>query len=373
MSPVCSRQRTDVVVAGAVFLVLTALIILPPGGPREPVPLGLAIALASGQAGSLVLMRHRPEAGMVVAVAAGIGLEALSPDIGWLGQVAAVLACYARIRTPSRSLWVLAVLVAAAPVKLLTGDWRTMLLAMGGPVIGWMLGELGRTRALRRDEERRSIAAHERTRIARELHDVLAHTVSVIVVQAQAAEDVFDRRPEQARKALGTIGTAAKSTLQELRMLLHTLSEDTGETGPQPGLGNLDALAASMGTTGLRVQLDVAMTAGPAPAVDLSAYRIVQESLTNTLRHSQATQARVTVRCAADSVRVEVQDDGPARSTGRVIGSGQRGIVGMRERARLLGGTLEAGPTAEGGFRVRAELPRQPAATAAAALTGVAV
>ncbi|WP_306207953.1 sensor histidine kinase [Actinoplanes sp. RD1] len=354
-------RQIDIGVAGALFLVLTLLVIVTPEGPRGPLGFGAAIALAGVQAGSVVLMRRRPEAAMAVAVAAGAGLEVLSPGIGWLGQASAVLACYARLRPPRRSLWVLALLSGSAVLELLTGDGLTeTLLAAAGPALGWTLGELARTRDLRRQEERQRILAQERTRIARELHDVLAHTISVIVVQAQAAEDVFDRRPEHARKALTTIGTAARGTLQELRVLLQTLSDESEGTGPQPGLAQLPELAASLGTTGLRVDLRAEPVRLP-PAVDLSAYRIVQESLTNTLRHSQATRARVTVSCTGAAVSVEVSDDGPARVQGRVAGS-RHGLIGMRERARLLGGTFDAGPTATGGFLVRADLPLEAAA-----------
>ncbi|MCY1140102.1 sensor histidine kinase [Actinoplanes sp. Pm04-4] len=307
-------------------------------------------------------IRRRPEAAMVVAIVAGVGLEFLAPSIGWLGQVAAVLASYALVRSPRRSLWFLAVLVAGTPWKLVSGDWRNLMLAAAGPALGWALGELGRVRRLRRQDAERRILAQERARIARELHDVLAHTVSVIVVQAGAAADVFETRPDLARKALGSIDTAARSTLAELRVLLQTMSAgDVDEQSPQPGLDQLGALTSSLRQTGLRVDVDQPAGGVPLPAaVDLSAYRIVQESLTNTLRHSRSDRARVRVTREPGSVRLEISDDGPARVTGRVDGSGRRGIVGMRERARLLGGTLEAGPQPGGGFRVVADLPWEP-------------
>ncbi|MGC4877144.1 sensor histidine kinase [Micromonospora sp. DT43] len=352
--------RPDLRVAVGLFVVLATLIVVTPNGPHQPIGYAAALALAAVQASTIAALRHHPEGAMAAAVLAGIGIEFLSPTIGWLGQVAAVLAGYARLRSPSRSLWVLALLLAGTPWKLAHGDWRNVLLAIAGPALGWTLGELGRTRALRRQDSERRIVTQERERIARELHDVLAHTVSVIIVQAGAAQDVFDRRPDLARAALTSIDLAARSTLSELRVLLQTMSADAGPdpATPQPGLAQLDTLAASLRATGLTVELDREPAVSPLPAaVDLSSYRIVQESLTNTLRHSQATLARVTVRCSPLSVRLEIRDDGPARPSGRVDRSSHRGIVGMRERARSLGGTLDAGPVPGGGFRVRADLP----------------
>jgi signal transduction histidine kinase len=353
-------SRAEVGVPAGFFVLLAALVVVTPAGPRTAGGYALALAFAAVQAGAMVPMRRRPELSMAVGVLAGVGLEALSPGIGWLGQAAAVLAYYTRVRPPARSLSVLALLVAGTPWKLARGDWTDLLLAAAGPALGWTLGELARTRALRREDLQRRILALERQRIARELHDVLAHTVSVIVVQAGAAEDVFDTRPDLARKALASIDRAARSTLSELQMLLQAVSpqDDQATDAPQPGLDRLDELVASLQVVGLRVELERDAEAAPLPAaVDLSAYRIVQESLTNTLRHSQATRARVVVRREPGSVRLEISDDGPARPAGRVGGTGRRGIVGMRERARLLGGTLDAGPCPGGGFRIRADLP----------------
>ncbi|MBU2666431.1 sensor histidine kinase [Actinoplanes bogorensis] len=354
------RRRADLIGAVMLWLLLTSLLVITPGGPQSGPAWVAAFGLATIQAGAVAWVRHRPETAMAVAIVAGVGIEALSPDVGWLGQVAAVLASYALVRPPRRSLWILGLLVAATPWKLATGDWRNLMLAVAGPALGWALGELGRVRRLRRQDAERRILAQERARIARELHDVLTHTVSVIVVQAGAAADIFDARPDLARKALGAIDTAARSTLAELRVLLQTMSagEASGVDVPQPGLDQLGSLTAGLRETGLRVELDHRPGGEPLPAaVDLSAYRIVQESLTNTLRHSRSTHARVSVTRAPASILVEISDDGPARATGRADASGHRGIVGMRERARLLGGTLDAGPQPGGGFRVLADLP----------------
>jgi signal transduction histidine kinase len=352
------------VVAAGLFVVLAALIAVTPGGPRGWAGYAAALVCAAVQASSTGAVRRRPELATAVGILAGVGLELLSPGIGWLGQAAAVLACYARVRPPARSLWVLALLIAGTPWKLVHGNETDLLLAAAGPALGWTLGELSRTRALRRRDLERRIVAQERQRISWELHDVLAHTVAVIVVQAGAAEDVFEARPDLARKALAAIDRSARSTLSELQTLLQTMNpqDDPAADALRPGLDRLADTVASLQLTGLHVDVDRDVPSERLPAtVDLSAYRIVQESLTNTLRHSQATRARVVVRQRPGTLRVEIIDDGPARQVGRGGDGGRRGIVGMRERARLLGGTLDAGPVPGGGFRVCADLPLEAA------------
>ncbi|WP_239134052.1 sensor histidine kinase [Rugosimonospora africana] len=332
-----------------------------PGGPRTPAGLTAAVALAVVQSSSLLWMRRYPVPAMVVVIAVGVGLQILCPQMGWLGLAASPLVFFAMLRPPRISLWALAAEVVGVPWRLVDGGWRDVLLAAAGPALTWSLGELIRSHHLRREAERRRILAEERTRIARELHDVVAHTVSVIVVQAAAAEDVFDARPERARQALGGIQAAARTALAELRTLLQTMRPEnlTEPNEPQPGLDQLESLAASLRAAGLEVVLRTEGSAEPIPAgVDLSAYRIVQESLTNTLRHARATRADVTVRYAPLALQLEIVDDGTARLPGTAVTSGTRhGIVGMRERARLLGGTLDAGPMPHGGFQVRAHLP----------------
>jgi signal transduction histidine kinase len=173
-------------------------------------------------------------------------------------------------------------------------------------------------------------------------------------VQAAAADDVFDERPDQARAALRSIEHAGRDALGELRRLLGAV-QPADPDGPQPGLDRLDELAEPLRAGGLDVVVRREGEPAPLPAgVDLSAYRIVQEALTNTLRHARATSAEVTVTYEDDAVEVDVRDDGRAAGDGQ--GSG-RGLVGMRERAALVGGTLEAGPQPGGGYRVHARLP----------------
>jgi signal transduction histidine kinase len=217
-----------------------------------------------------------------------------------------------------------------------------------------------------REEEARRRVDEERMRIARELHDVVSHTIGVISVQAGVAAHLLHRRPDKAADSLAAIRQASDEALGELHAMLGVLREGDGHgdgeapLSPAPGLDELDALVAQAAGAGLevRVSLEGAPRRLPA-AVDLAAYRVVQESLTNVVRHAGASRAEVTVTHGDDEVVVEVTDDGragPAPASGNGAGSGQ-GIVGMRERARALGGSLEAGPRPGGGFRVRASLP----------------
>jgi signal transduction histidine kinase len=348
----------DRAVAAAMALTLIGLVLGAPDGPQTTPGRGAALVLAVVQASTVLWIRRRPEAAMAVALAAGIGIEALAPHVGWLGLAAAPLSYFAWLRPPRVSLWALGVMLALSPWTLATGGWRDLLLAVFASGFGWVWGELGRTRMVRRAEERRRIVDAERARIARELHDVVAHTVSLMVVQAGAAADVFDARPDRARAALDTIQDAGRRALSELRAMLRTLrpDEESEPRTPQPGLEQLDALAASLGATGLAVAINRAGYERALPSdVSLSAYRIVQESLTNTLRHGRATRAEVDVRWTDGMLRLEIVDDGALAGT--PPGRAGHGLAGMRERARLLGGTFDAGPVASGGFKVSATLP----------------
>jgi signal transduction histidine kinase len=213
-----------------------------------------------------------------------------------------------------------------------------------------------------REEEARRRVDEERLRIARELHDVVSHSIGVISVQAGVAAHLLERRPDKAGKALATIRQASDEALGELHAMLGVLRQPDGQDAPltpEPGLAQLGALVAQAEGAGLQVAVavDDGLQRLP-PALDLACYRIVQESLTNVVRHAHARHATVTVT-AGDALVVTVDDDGAgaaAPGSGTSNGAGQ-GIVGMRERARALGGTLEAGPRREGGFRVRASLP----------------
>ena len=346
---------------------------------------GWAYALLIAGAAVLLLRRRWPLGVLAITVACGLAYAARGYPEG-----PSNLAIYPALWTvattvPRRSAW-LAAGAAAVPVAaaelLFYGDTMfdfepfyaavTVLAAMwwGEAVRARRayVAEL-RDRAERaertREEEARRRVDEERMRIARELHDVVSHTIGVISVQAGVAAHLLERRPDKAAESLAAIRQASDEALGELHAMLGVLRDGDGSGGlapltPAPGLGELDALVAQ--AAGAGVEVKVSLEGEPRrlpPAVDLAAYRVVQESLTNVIRHARAGRAEVTVRHADGRVVVEVTDDGRARpGTGPSNGNGSgKGILGMRERVRALGGSLEAGPRPGGGFRVLASLP----------------
>ncbi|GAB3978494.1 sensor histidine kinase [Plantactinospora veratri] len=215
------------------------------------------------------------------------------------------------------------------------------------------------------EENQRSLAdqavADERRRIARELHDVVAHHVSVMGVLATGARRVLSRDPAATDGALGTIEETSRTTLRELRRLLDVLrtdAEPAAELSPQPGLAGIEALVEQVREAGLPVTLRVDGTPGPLdPGVALTVFRIVQEALTNTLKHAGAATAQVRLSFGVYWLIVEIADTGrgPAPESGRL----GHGLVGMRERMALYGGTLRTGPRPGGGYRVYAKMPME--------------
>jgi signal transduction histidine kinase len=243
--------------------------------------------------------------------------------------------------------------------------WLLVVLA-GAELFRMRKEQTARERRERAEAERRRVG-EERMRIARELHDVLAHSISVINVQAGVALTLMDERPEQARTALVAIKAASKEALGEVRQVLSTL-RTPGEAprAPAPGLDRLPELAEQAAGAGLAV--DIAVDGAPAPlppGADLAAFRIVQEALTNIVRHSGSRTARVRVAHGRGALELTVDDYGPATDGGDT--GGGNGLIGMRERAAALGGTLSAGPRGDGGFRVHAYLPLAEAGTVAPA------
>lgn len=220
------------------------------------------------------------------------------------------------------------------------------------------LAEQTRQLEREREENARRAVLDERVRIARELHDVVAHHVSLMGVQAGAARRVFHRQPEKAEEVLGTIEATGREAVQELHRLLGFLRrEEEDGLAPQPSMRHLESLVAQMREAGLPVALTVEGEPRPLPpGVDLSAYRIVQEALTNTLKHAGPATAAVNVRYGAKNLEIEVSDDGQTTAVGAAPVAGN-GMIGMRERVGLLGGSLQIDRLAGAGFRVRARLP----------------
>jgi signal transduction histidine kinase len=238
-------------------------------------------------------------------------------------------------------------------------------------VVSWVAGyalrerseqaEAAEMRATLAEREREAAAriavAEERARIARELHDIVAHAMSVMVLQVGAVRHKLPQTLEEDRDALGRVEQAGRTALAEMRRLLGAMRTDGEgvELGPQPGLDALDSLVADVSRAGLPVRLHVDGEAFPLPrAIGLSAYRIVQEGLTNALKHAHASHADVTVRYRPDELELEVADDGvgPAASNGH-----GHGLVGIRERVSIYGGEMTSGAAREGGFVLRARLP----------------
>jgi len=237
----------------------------------------------------------------------------------------------------------------------------------------WVLGDNLRTRRAyyaaleeraeraerERDEQASRAVAEEQARIARELHDVLAHNVSVMVVQAAAARDVFDSRPAGAREALRSIEQTGRSALQELRRLLGAVRTEDASLAPQPGLARLPELVDQVRRAGLDVDLQIEGRPRELPAgVDLAAFRVVQEALTNTIKHAGASAADVRVLYDGSRVDLVVADNGVGPHTNG--SNGGQGLIGMRERVALYGGELETTTRPGGGFLVRASLPAGP-------------
>jgi signal transduction histidine kinase len=245
-----------------------------------------------------------------------------------------------------------------APIAWLLGAWAVGSIIRGRRVRTAELEALTRALAEQRDLQAQAAVAVERGRIARELHDVVAHNVSMMVVQAGAAERVLEGAQSDVRDALAAISTTGRETIDEMRLVLGVLRSDDGlALAPQPGLADIDQLVQNVSSAGLDVRLRVDGGQPPSlpPGVDLSAYRIVQEALTNVLKHAGPASAEVTLRYGDAAVEVEVCDDGGA--TGANDLKGGNGLIGMRERVMMLGGELHAGVRQGGGFIVRARLP----------------
>jgi signal transduction histidine kinase len=373
------------VAAGLATALLVPMLVSVPVGRGVPVGM-LAVGYALVLLHTLPLAARRRFPGTVLAlcVATGLAFAALFMMPVFLGP-AILVAVYSVAAYGDR--WVsLAGLVVAevglVAVQLTRGKFErsTFLLFMGVLAVAWVLGHFVGDRQLyaaqleertaeleqAREELARRAVVEERLRLARELHDVVAHAMSVIAVQSGVGAHVAASRPEEVGKALAAIEATSRAALTELRRLLGVLRQDSepqASLTPVPGLANLDSLLTEVGKAGLAVRVRVEGTPLQLPAgVDLSAYRIVQEALTNVVKHAGPAHAQVVVGYRDQEVTVEVIDDGRGAAT--PVGDGRagtgHGLIGMRERVAAFGGDLQVGPRPSGGFRVAARLPLAP-------------
>ncbi|MET8129872.1 histidine kinase [Streptomyces sp. NPDC005065] len=365
---------------------------LPPGVVTRHMPpsgldgLVLMVTLAVVASGALALRRRHPLAVLCVVTAAAL----LAPhDVSRLTFYAFVIAVYSaavyspyRMATPAAlGVSVLLIGTTGDPVTPIVPNQYIALLILG-PMAGAALGL--RTWKLRSDQNRTRLSAlereqretlrraveQERARIARELHDVVTHNVSVMIIQAGAARKIMKTSPEQAGEALLAVEAGGRAAMTELRHVMGLLTMaggsgdgDTDPTGtgaelaPQPGLDQVEALVQRVREAGLPVDLTVTGTRCPLPpGLELAAYRVVQEALTNTVKHAAGATASVTVDHGPDRLRVEVTDTGGRPGAAAPAGNG-RGLIGLRERLAVHDGTLTAGRRLTGGYRVEALIP----------------
>jgi signal transduction histidine kinase len=388
---VTSRQLqiVDLVVAGLAALVTVAHAAANPF-PEAPF---LAVILA----GSGALRRRVPAVALVMATASVAVAIATGFGQGWGPESFIAIPMYqvASVRDRRHSLPALAVTCVVFLVASAVGDAAANgngfpALALVSVVTAWFVGDSTRVRRLyvagladqaaqrqREAEERaqRSVA-EERLEIARELHDVVAHSLSVIAVQSGVGRHVIDDQPGEAKKALAAVEATSRSALTELRRMLGVLRRDEGQPAtlvPSPGVAALGALVGQVRAAGFEVTLDsgCVLARTLSPSVQLSIYRIVQEALTNVVKHAGPATVRVDIRDETDALVLEINDDGrgvsgaaasgfgDTSSTGANVDMSHHGIIGMRERVELFDGTFWAGPSPEGGFRVVASFPAE--------------
>ncbi|HLL69679.1 MAG TPA: sensor histidine kinase [Micromonosporaceae bacterium] len=385
------RRSLDVLAALALFAFMAVELALAHREFGQHASTALAYLLAAAITLPFAVHRRHPVAVVAVStwavVVYALGHFSAFPGYGLFVLVFGV-ALHSGRRVSAAALgavlFAMSFALSQQPAGVVTGStWISTLLAVA---VAWLSGENIRSRRLRlavleerarrleydREERARQAVSEERLRIARELHDVVAHSMSVIAIQAGVANHVIDSRPELARQALATVETHTRSALVEMRRLLGVLrqgDETAASLTPAPGLALVPGLVRQMEEAGL--QVDLRMDGGPdgiPDGVELSAYRIVQEGLTNVLRHG-GPNAVVTIGYLPGAVQIEIVDDGAPPGAARSVpdrvagGATGHGLIGMRERAAVFGGTLVAEPVQGGGFRVAAVLPYAPAAS----------
>ena len=370
-------SRLDVAVAACGVALAAVPAWLPPNPVGDPVagPPWLLVVYPFLLGGPLAWRRRVPLLAFGVVMATVIAQSALSANSaeGLQNMYCAGVAMYAAARYSDRRRALVALAIGVLAYAIFSLGVQNIRAGVHGDlwagaffgvafIATWLVGVLVRNRSEQQLADKRAAAlehaaesavADERARLARELHDVVSHQLSVMVVQAAGARAAGG--PSDA--ALEKIETSGRASLVEMRRLLGVLRQDGGDSSlaPRPGIHLLPDLVDQVRAAGLDVELRIeGRSTGLPPAVDLSVYRIVQESLTNTLRHSGTRRATVAVNGTATAVTVEVTDDGPAASNGDGAG---HGLIGMRERVTMFGGELETGPLPEGGFHVRARMP----------------
>jgi signal transduction histidine kinase len=344
--------------------------------PEASVPWALVVLSAL----PLVARRGYPLLAFGVVAAAAL---AIGDNVSWINVLTCSIGAYGAVaHSRYRTRATVALIVAAVLAGVAFRDSDPVLPGWSSPavvllVVG-VLASLVRFGRLRLEASRkrftdlqqtqgaamRRAVEEERARIAAELHDVVTHNVSVMVIQAGAARKVMDAAPERSKQALLAVEAGGRAAMAELRHVMGLLAgPDAGADSPadglepQPGLGQLDALAERVRATGTPVDLTVSLPPGPLPpGVELTAYRVVQEALTNTIKHAAGAGAAVAIGFAGSWLEIEVTDTGAVRDSSVADGNG-RGLIGLRERLAVYGGELTAGPTLAGGYRVTARIP----------------
>jgi signal transduction histidine kinase len=384
--PTAAPALTDAVVGFGVAVLVLAAGAAGAGPPwiSDPRPLdAVAVGLVGVVAGALALRRRYPVAVLVVLNAAALAWAA-GQYPGPLIMLAPLIACYTlaaargwrwglagTVVTALSALVAIRLAFGAAEAAGISGIavWMAATAGAAGTAVGYYRALLVATRAQlareaqTREAQARRRAVEERLRIARELHDVFGHTMATISVQAGVGIHLLQTRPAQAVEALTTIKQISDQALTDVKIILGILRADNDPDQPRTprgGLDRLEGLLDPLRATGVQPQLTVHGSARPLPAaVDLAAYRIIQEALTNVLRHARARTAWLDLRYEPEQVVIQIRDDGSAASPGQAHTNGQdgHGISGMRERALALSGQFTAGPHPDGGFQVRCALP----------------
>jgi signal transduction histidine kinase len=349
-------------------LALTAWALAEPGALSDAARAPVLVAMTA----AIAWVRAAPLAVLVVEVA---GVIALPNNLALPQGVAFLIAAYAATLYSDRRAVVAVLLITsgawllafAGEVKIPSGI-APLLLVVPVRLAGSAMrrrehrAELSAERAERLEREREAALREERSRIARELHDLVTHSVSVMVLQTGAARQIMSKDEPRSRAMLESVEGSGRAALEELRRLLGLLSDGDGDAplSPQPGLAEIPSLVEQVRQAGVDVELRVEGRARELTGgASITAYRIVQEALTNVLKHARSAPARVAIRWGDAALELEVRNDGPP---GAVEGNAKagRGIAGMRERAAMYGGTLDAGPAPSGGYVVHGEIPLEP-------------